>query len=45
MALAYPKAAEAANGRAHPARSFTDTRPILFLRAPERAGAARRRLD
>jgi hypothetical protein len=45
MALAYPKAAEAANGRAHPRALFTDTWPILFLSVVERAGGARRRLD
>jgi hypothetical protein len=45
MAVAYPKAAEAANGRAHPGALFTDTWPNLFLRALERAGGARRRLD
>jgi hypothetical protein len=45
MALAYPKAAEAANGREHPGTLFTDTWPIFCVRAVERAGGVRRRLD
>jgi len=45
MALTYPKAAEAANGRARSSTVFTDAWLILYRHAVERAGGARRRLD
>jgi hypothetical protein len=45
MALTYPKAAEAANGRARYSTLFTVAWLILYRQAVERAEGARRRLD
>jgi hypothetical protein len=45
MPLAYPKAAEAANGRARSSTLFTDPWMIFYWHAVERVGGARRRLD